>query len=198
MSCNISAHFAFRDPVPAYKHSAAQFLKLRGWISCDDTHPQSPTRPASDIPILQNILAQLEAFILSNLQTSCPTPASPNSAHPNNSAEHIQSLGIKLDFDSELQSAPASPLAQPYQLSTFNLQLSNRWCILPMEGWDATTDGKPTELVTRRWERFGQSGAKLIWGGEAVAVRPDGRANPNQLIINEANLPDIAKLREKS
>ena len=54
--------FAFRNPVPAYKHSAAQFLKLRGWISCDDTHPQSPTRPASDIPILQNILHQLEAL----------------------------------------------------------------------------------------------------------------------------------------
>jgi dihydrodipicolinate synthase/N-acetylneuraminate lyase len=51
--------FAFRNPVPAYKHTAAQFLKLRGWIACDDTHPQSPTRPASDIPILQNILEQL-------------------------------------------------------------------------------------------------------------------------------------------
>lgn len=65
-----------------------------------------------------------------------------------------------------------------------------------MEGWDGTTDGKPTELTIRRWQRFGQSGAKLIWGGEAVAVRPDGRANPNQLIINENNLPDLAKLRE--
>ncbi|MEI6786767.1 MAG: NADH:flavin oxidoreductase, partial [Verrucomicrobiota bacterium] len=68
--------------------------------------------------------------------------------------------------------------------------------VLPMEGWDATTDGKPTDLVTRRWQRFGQSGAKLIWGGEAVAVRPDGRANPRQLVINESNLPDLARLRE--
>ena len=108
---------------------------------------------------------------------------------------HIRSLGISLDFDSELQSAPDSPLAQPYLLSAHYSPLSNRFCILPMEGWDATTDGKPTELVTRRWQRFGQSGAKLIWGGEAVAVRPDGRANPNQLIINESNLPEIASLR---
>jgi len=51
--------FAFRAPTTAYKHSAAQFLKLRGWIDCDDTHPQSPIRPASDLPILQNILDQL-------------------------------------------------------------------------------------------------------------------------------------------
>jgi 2,4-dienoyl-CoA reductase-like NADH-dependent reductase (Old Yellow Enzyme family) len=65
-----------------------------------------------------------------------------------------------------------------------------------MEGWDATTDGKPTELVTRRWQRFGQSGAKLIWGGEAVAVRLDGRANPRQLVINKANAPDLGRLRE--
>ena len=55
-------HFAFRAPVPAYKHSAAQFLKLRGWINCDHTHPTSPTRPGTDIEILQNILDSLTRF----------------------------------------------------------------------------------------------------------------------------------------
>jgi dihydrodipicolinate synthase/N-acetylneuraminate lyase len=50
---------AFRPPVPAYKHSAAQFLKLRGWIGSDGTHPQSPTRPASDVDILRPILLRL-------------------------------------------------------------------------------------------------------------------------------------------
>jgi len=55
-------HFAFRAPVSAYKHSAAQFLKLRGWINCDHTHPASPKRPATDIPILQNILDSLTRF----------------------------------------------------------------------------------------------------------------------------------------
>ena len=54
--------FAFRNPVPAYKHTAAQFLKLRSWISCNDTHPQSPTRPETDIPILKNIISQLESI----------------------------------------------------------------------------------------------------------------------------------------
>ena len=73
--------------------------------------------------------------------------------------------------------------------------IGNRWAILPMEGWDGTPDGRPTDLVRRRWRRFGQSGAKLIWGGEAVAVRPDGRANPHQLVLSEANAPDLAALR---
>jgi len=73
--------------------------------------------------------------------------------------------------------------------------IGNRWAILPMEGWDGTPDGRPTDLVRRRWRRFGQSGAKLIWGGEAVAVRPDGRANPHQLVLSEANAPELTALR---
>jgi 2,4-dienoyl-CoA reductase-like NADH-dependent reductase (Old Yellow Enzyme family) len=65
-----------------------------------------------------------------------------------------------------------------------------------MEGWDGTSDGRPSELTFRRWRRFGESGAKLIWGGEAVAVRHDGRANPNQLVLNQDTVGEIGALRE--
>jgi dihydrodipicolinate synthase/N-acetylneuraminate lyase len=54
--------FAFRAPTSAYKHSAAQFLKLRGWIESDAPHPRSLHRPESDIEILQKILDQLNAL----------------------------------------------------------------------------------------------------------------------------------------
>ena len=54
--------FAFRPPVPAYKHSAAMFLKLRGWIDCDNTHPNSPQRPDSDRSVLKDILDRLDAL----------------------------------------------------------------------------------------------------------------------------------------
>jgi dihydrodipicolinate synthase/N-acetylneuraminate lyase len=47
--------FAFRAPVPAYKHSAAMFLHLRGWTQTDAAHPLSPTRPASDRAVLREI-----------------------------------------------------------------------------------------------------------------------------------------------
>jgi dihydrodipicolinate synthase/N-acetylneuraminate lyase len=53
--------FAFRPPVPAYKHNAAQFLKLRGWIAGDATHPNSPRRPDSDREILRDIAVRLSA-----------------------------------------------------------------------------------------------------------------------------------------
>ena len=55
--------FAFRDPVPAYKHSAAQFLHLRGWIETNMTHPKSATRPDSDIAILNDILERLKKWL---------------------------------------------------------------------------------------------------------------------------------------
>ena len=55
-------NFAFRTPSPGYKHSAAQFLKLRGWISTNRTHPQSVHRPESDLEILREIGHRLNIF----------------------------------------------------------------------------------------------------------------------------------------
>jgi 2,4-dienoyl-CoA reductase-like NADH-dependent reductase (Old Yellow Enzyme family) len=107
---------------------------------------------------------------------------------------HLASAGIVLGFDDPLAPAGSSPLARP--LTVDGTSVGNRFCILPMEGWDGTTDGEPSELTRRRWENFGRSGAKLIWGGEAVAVCPEGRANPNQLLLLERTLPSLSALRE--
>jgi dihydrodipicolinate synthase/N-acetylneuraminate lyase len=51
--------FAFRNPVPAYKHTAAQFLKLRGCIASDAPHPRGTHRPDSDVTILRDIAERL-------------------------------------------------------------------------------------------------------------------------------------------
>jgi 2,4-dienoyl-CoA reductase-like NADH-dependent reductase (Old Yellow Enzyme family) len=102
-------------------------------------------------------------------------------------------LGLDLPVDERILSAvDGSPLADPLQLGPFTV--GNRWCIHPMEGWDANTDGSPTELTLRRWRHFGQSGAKLVWGGEAAAVRPDGRANPNQTLATRENVAGLRAL----
>jgi 2,4-dienoyl-CoA reductase-like NADH-dependent reductase (Old Yellow Enzyme family) len=107
---------------------------------------------------------------------------------------YLAALQIEIPFDEDLQCGPGAPLAQPYELD--GRTIGNRFAILPMEGWDGTTDGRPTDLTARRWRHFGLSGAKLIWGCEAVAVRPDGRANPNQLMVTEANVGDLGGLRQ--
>lgn len=110
---------------------------------------------------------------------------------------HLATLQLHLPCDDAILTGPASPLAQPVSHVTINGKtIGNRFAIQPMEGWDGTTTGGVTEEVTRRWQRFGESGAKLICGGEAMAVRPDGRANPHQLIINSENQAGIARLRD--
>jgi 2,4-dienoyl-CoA reductase-like NADH-dependent reductase (Old Yellow Enzyme family) len=110
---------------------------------------------------------------------------------------HVASLGIDLPCEDSIATGTDSPLAQPVdQVSINGKRVGNRYAIQPMEGWDGTPTGGITDDMLRRWQRFGESGAKLIYGGEAMAVRPDGRANPNQLIINSDNQAGIARLRE--
>jgi NADPH2 dehydrogenase len=110
--------------------------------------------------------------------------------------KHLASLGLQLPCEQEITTGAASPLAQPVAVEVNGKKMSNRIAVQPMEGWDGTTTGGITDDMVRRWHRFGESGAKLIYGGEAMAVRADGRANPNQLIINEENKSGIATLRE--
>ena len=111
--------------------------------------------------------------------------------------EQLRARFAELDIDLKVADSPApgseSPLGS--SIETCLGTVGNRFSILPMEGWDATTDGKPSDLTRRRWELFGISGAKLIWGGEAVAVSPEGRANPNQLMINPDTISSLESLR---
>jgi dihydrodipicolinate synthase/N-acetylneuraminate lyase len=53
------AFFSMRDPLAAFRHSAAQFLHLRGWTTSTNTHPETPHRPAGDVEILRDALIQI-------------------------------------------------------------------------------------------------------------------------------------------
>ena len=109
--------------------------------------------------------------------------------------DHIETLGIEIPIDDEVD--PTGALAAPMTITDGALGrtvVANRFAALPMEGWDGLADGRPSDLVRRRWKRLGESGAGLVWG-EATAVRHDGKANPNQLVLNETTVDDIAELR---
>ncbi|HWY67238.1 MAG TPA: hypothetical protein VNX88_01170 [Terriglobales bacterium] len=106
---------------------------------------------------------------------------------------HLRSLGVTIPCDREPLTAPDSPLSRP--LERDGIRIANRIAVQPMEGWDGTADGNPTENTLRRWQRFGRSGAKLIWGGEAVAVSHSGRASPNQLVAAEHTRKGLERLR---
>ncbi|TAH38158.1 MAG: NADH:flavin oxidoreductase [Planctomycetota bacterium] len=110
---------------------------------------------------------------------------------------HWRAVAPDLDCDPELEGA-AGPLGRP--LAAFGRVLGNRFAIHPMEGWDGTGDGLPSEHTVRRWRRFGRSGARLLWGGEAFAVASDGRANQRQLFLNPQRdmVGALARLRESA
>ncbi|MCH8921681.1 MAG: NADH:flavin oxidoreductase [Planctomycetes bacterium] len=110
--------------------------------------------------------------------------------------QRLAALGIDLPVDDEiLTTLGGSPLAAPLKIGGFTV--GNRWCIHPMEGWDANRDGSPSEHTLRRWRNFGLSGAKLIWGGEAAAVQPDGRANPRQTLAVTENRAGLKALLDE-
>src|SRR5687768_11480696 len=83
--------------------------------------------------------------------------------------KHLDALGLDLPCSNQLEPGAQSPLAQPVaRVRIRGKVIGNRYAIQPMEGWDGTPNGGVTDPVRRRWERFGLSGAKLIYGGEAM------------------------------
>jgi NADPH2 dehydrogenase len=111
----------------------------------------------------------------------------------NHFAEHLAALCLTIPCDRELLRGAESPLART--IVRGGIKIGNRFAVNPMEGWDGTPDGNPSEHTLRRWQRFGRSGAKLIWGGEAVAVCHEGRANPNQLLAAPHTQAGLASLK---
>lgn len=53
---------SFRAPVPAYKHSAAQYLHITGRLDGDAIHPRAARRPASDRVLLFDCALRLGAI----------------------------------------------------------------------------------------------------------------------------------------
>src|SRR5690606_26983439 len=59
---------------------------------------------------------------------------------------HLDELGVQLPLDDEVD--PAGVLAEPLEVrdgSAGVLRVPNRFAVLPMEGWDGTPDGRPTD-----------------------------------------------------
>ena len=106
---------------------------------------------------------------------------------------HVASLRVHIPCDSKLLTREGSPLRLP--LYRGGVTIGNRIVVHPMEGWDGTADGNPSGYTKERWRKFGRSGAKLIWGGEAVAVSHEGRANPHQLVIAAHTRTGLSELR---
>jgi 2,4-dienoyl-CoA reductase-like NADH-dependent reductase (Old Yellow Enzyme family) len=109
--------------------------------------------------------------------------------HPG-SLEQLKQLAARLNVSMNA-TEDVSILAEPVQVG--KLAVPNSLAIHPMEAADGDAHGRPGELTFRRYERYAAGGAGLIWA-EAIAVVPEGRANPRQLWLNEASRESLAAL----
>ncbi len=69
--------------------------------------------------------------------------------------------------------------------------------IHPLEGFDGTEEGAPSEYVFRRYERYARGGAGLIWY-ESISICEEGRCNPLQMIIKKETVPELKRLVDRS
>ncbi|MBN1273278.1 MAG: hypothetical protein JXB26_13505 [Candidatus Aminicenantes bacterium] len=104
--------------------------------------------------------------------------------------------------DELLDKAEELRVSLPYKETTNELfekmtvglrNVPNRFCVQPMEGFDADPDGAPSSLTFRRYTRYAEGGYGLIWF-EAAGVVPEGRSNPYQLFLGARNLDSFEKL----
>ena len=102
----------------------------------------------------------------------------------------IKELGVELPISENV-----SLLKEDIKIGS--VTASNRLAIQPMEGCDGLLDGTPAQLTLRRYDRFARSGAGMIWS-EAVAVVPEGRANPRQLMITKDNLDTFKRMVDQT
>ena len=80
---------------------------------------------------------------------------------PEDIDKEAQELGLDITTSEDL-----SVLLSPIEIG--DRTASNRLVVQPMEGCDGTLDGRPGELTIRRYQRFGDGGAAVIWA-EATA-----------------------------
>jgi len=108
--------------------------------------------------------------------------------------EEIKSKIDELGLCNLPLSEDVSCLAESVKIG--NTTVPNRIAIQPMEGCDGTATGEPDELTIRRYDRFAESGAGLVWA-EAVAIVEEGRANPRQLFITENNIDAFKRMNDR-
>ncbi len=110
------------------------------------------------------------------------------------SIEQLQKLARSLSLKIGA-SEDVSVLAKPVGVG--NLVAPNSLATQAMEGCDGDSEGRPGPLTFRRYERFAAGGAGVIWS-EAIAIVPEGRANPRQLWLNEKSRDGLAAMIKRA
>jgi NADPH-dependent glutamate synthase beta subunit-like oxidoreductase/2,4-dienoyl-CoA reductase-like NADH-dependent reductase (Old Yellow Enzyme family) len=104
--------------------------------------------------------------------------------------EDLRKLAASLSLDMPMQE-DVSILGEILKIGP--LTAPNRLAVNPMEGADGDSAGCPGELTLRRYKRFAAGGSGILWV-EAIAVVPEGRANPRQLWLHDESKDAFANM----
>jgi 2,4-dienoyl-CoA reductase-like NADH-dependent reductase (Old Yellow Enzyme family) len=104
--------------------------------------------------------------------------------------EDLKKLSASLSIKIPMQEG-VSILGQALKIGP--LTAPNRLAVNPMEGADGDSQGRPGELTLRRYKRFAAGGSGILWV-EAIAVVPQGRANPRQLWLHDKSKDAFANM----
>ncbi len=74
-------------------------------------------------------------------------------------------------------------------------EIGNRVVFQPMEGCDCNEDGSPSELTRRKYLRFAEGQAGIIWL-EANAVCQEGRTGVRQMSLKAENIDEFKRLTD--
>ena len=183
---------------PAYKHDAAHVPAPRGWIATRPRpHPRQPARARTPTgpccarsPTASGVLRvrRLTDAAFPRCRSSRPPARLPRPSRPRSASS--------CPFDDAVEPAPAAPLAQAAR-PRLRPSIGNRFAILPMEGWDGTADGRPTDLTRRRWQRLRPQRRQAHLGRRGrrrAARRP--RQPATSCHAPRANVADLAALRD--
>ncbi|MBS3787780.1 hypothetical protein KGY79_06225 [Candidatus Bipolaricaulota bacterium] len=103
--------------------------------------------------------------------------------------QEIQKNNYSLSLDDDL-----GPLSRQAEID--GKSVPNSMCVNPMEGHDADADGGPSGLTFRRYRRFAEGGAGIIWV-EATAVTEKGKAHPRQLHLTKESQSGFSQLNKE-
>ncbi len=109
---------------------------------------------------------------------------------PDEARRALAAIGVELPVSADL-----SPLLRPVRIG--NKIAPNAMAVQPCEGFDGTPDGRPSDLVRRRYDRYARGGSGILWY-ESIAIAEDGRCNPLQMVLSPDTVGDVRDLVERT
>ena len=198
--CSTSARSRSAPRCPRTATTPRMFLQLAAGSDATRPRPARRAGPTRDRAVLADIAERLDAFEASREPAASDRyPQVKRLRHRRRAPRPARGLGIDDESASTTRwirtdrsrprsrSSTASPARSPSPTGS----RSCRW-----RDGTAPRPARPTDLVRRRWDRFGESGCGLVWGARPPRSGPTAGPTPTSSCSTARTVDDIAALRD--